>query len=149
MRKDEITPREKTKSRNPPHEKSKFQHEKTKKRHAKIGHLKLSICRLFEWGFSSFRHFACRYFVFSRGVFLSFRVSLFRFFAWRLFAWRLFVFSRVVISSFRVASFRLFAWRLFVFSRGVFFFFFFRLFTLFRLFVISSFRLYCLTDIAA
>ena len=123
MRKDEIIPREKTKYRNPPHEKSKFQHEKTKKRHAKRRPLKLSICRRFAWRFLSFRValfclFIWRSFVFSRGIISFFRVAFFRLFAWRLFAWRLFVFmhgvfsrafSRGVISSIRV----FFAWRYF------------------------------------
>ena len=59
---DEITPCEKTKRRNPPHEKTKFQREKTKKRHAKRRHLKLYFCRLFAW---------CLF------VFLSFRLALF------------------------------------------------------------------------
>ena len=44
-----------TKSRNSNKKKKKKKKKKTKKRHAKRRHLKLSICRLFAWGFSSFR----------------------------------------------------------------------------------------------
>ena len=42
---NEITPCEKTKTRNPPHEKTKLQREKTKIRHAKRRHLKLEFLR--------------------------------------------------------------------------------------------------------
>ena len=97
MRKDEITPGEKTKEcqakrRNNATRKDK----KTKKPTRKDD--KLTVLNG----------------VFSRGVFSSFRVagfiiSCFRVVLFRLFAWRYFVFS-----SFRVASFRLF-----VFSRGI------------------------------
>ena len=71
MRNDEKTPCEKTKRRNQPCEKIKFQREK--KRHAKRRHLNLNFV------------------VFSRGVFSSFRQALFC----------LVVFPPSVISSFR------------------------------------------------
>ena len=127
------------------HKNENTQREKKKKK--KKRHLKLSICRLFVWGSSSFRMaffrlFAWRYFVCSRG---SYRVSLFRLFTcvfsrvvfslW-VFSRGVFshgVFSRGVISTFREASFHRFVWR------------YFRLFVLeFRLFVwlVSLFRLF-------
>ena len=119
------------------HKNENTQREKKKKKKKKKRHLKLSICRLFAWGSSSFRValfrlFAWRYFVCSRG---SYRVSLFRLFAC-VFSRVVFshgVFLRGVISSFREASFHRFVWR------------YFRLFVLeFRLFVwlVSLFQLF-------
>ena len=77
----------------------------------------LSSCRVaFSSGvISSFRRFAWRYFVFSRGVVLSFRVEYFC-----LSAWRYFVFSPGVISSFRLASFRLASFHLALFRLASF-----------------------------
>ena len=102
-RKNEKTPGKKMKRRNNATRKrrnnetchTKSRNFNMKKRDAKRRHLKLSICYLFVWPFSSFR------------------VALFR-----LFAWRSFVFLRGLISSFRTAlfqSFHFLAWRLFVF----------------------------------
>ena len=100
----------------------------------------LSSFRVALCVFSSFRGALIRFFVFSLGVLLSFRVASFRLFTWRLFVFSRGVFSRGVISSFCVAlvsifvisSFRVALFRLFVISS-------FRV-ALFRLFVISSFR---------
>ena len=188
-RNNEKTPREKTKHAKrqnnamgkdeitkPATRKVEIPTQKDEKTLRKKRNLKLSICRLFAWVFSSFRValfrlFAWRLFAFSHGVFSrsvfslgvlsSFRVALFCPFAgvlsrvvissFRMASFRLASFRMASFSSFRVASFhgtlfRLFTWRHFVFSRGVFSSF--RM-ALFRLFVISSFRLYCLLDITA